>query len=373
MKRLAIDKPVAETRVVVAMSGGVDSSTVAAMLHADGYEVIGITLQLYDYSGSLKKKGACCAGQDIHDARTVAESLGIPHYVLNYESLFKESVMDEFAESYMRGETPVPCIRCNQSVKFRDLLRVAKDLGADALATGHYIQRHEGANGPELHRGADSGKDQSYFLFATTPEQLAFTHFPLGGYTKPETRKLAEQFGLIVADKPDSQDICFVPNGDYASVVRRLRPAAFDPGEIVHVDGRVMGQHEGVVNFTVGQRKGLGLSHHEPLYVIRIEPKTRKVIVGPVDALGQIEFFINDINWLDGEIGPNGVEAEVRVRSSQPLMPAIIHQPVNGVAKVVLRSPYQGVSPGQACVAYRDSRVLGGGWIMRQEAKEQAA
>lgn len=369
MMRLAIDKPVGETRVVVAMSGGVDSSCVAALLHKAGYQVIGITLQLYDYSGSLKKKGACCAGQDIHDAKTVAEFLGIPHYVLNYESLFKESVMDGFADSYVNGETPVPCIRCNQSVKFRDLLKVAKDLGADGLATGHYIQRVEGPQGAELHRGADHNKDQSYFLFATTQEQLDFTHFPLGGMTKAETRKLAEEFGLIVADKPDSQDICFVPNGDYASVVAKLRPEAFEPGEIVHIDGRVMGTHEGIIHFTVGQRKGLGGGHHEPLYVIRIEPKTRRVIVGPQAALGQAEFFIHDINWLAGDIPAEGVKAEVRVRSSQPLMPATLYP--NG--KVVLDVPYQGISPGQACVAYQGSRVLGGGFISRPERLATAA
>jgi tRNA-specific 2-thiouridylase len=363
MIHLNIDKPIAQTRVVVAMSGGVDSSVVAALLHESGYEVIGITLQLYDFAGSLKKKGACCAGQDIHDAKTVAEKFGIPHYVLNYESLFKESVMEQFAESYMRGETPVPCIRCNQSVKFRDLLKVAKDLGADALATGHYIQRVEGEQGAELHRGVDFGKDQSYFLFATTKEQLAFTHFPLGGMTKDETREHAKRFGLIVADKPDSQDICFVPNGDYASIVARLRPQALEPGEIVHVDGTVLGQHNGVIHYTVGQRKGLGIAYPQPLYVIRIEPKTRRVIVGEKEALGKSEFYIKDINWLAGDIPPIGVEAHVRVRSSQPLMPATIYPD----GRVILFSPYSAIAPGQACVMYQDTQILGGGWIMRED------
>ena len=369
MIRLAIDKPVAKTRVVVAMSGGVDSSTVAALLHEAGYEVIGITLQLYDFGETLKKKGACCAGQDIHDAKTVAESLGIPHYVLNYENLFKESVMEDFAESYMRGETPVPCIRCNQSVKFRDLLKVAKDLGADGLATGHYIQRFEGTNGPELHRGADFGKDQSYFLFATTAEQLAFTHFPLGGMSKEETRAHAKRFGLIVADKPDSQDICFVPNGDYAKVVARLRPQALEPGEIVHIDGRVLGQHEGVIHFTVGQRKGLKIAHPEPLYVIRIEPQTRRVIVGEKEALGKARFGIKDMNWIADSIPAEGLSVEVRVRSSQPLMPATIFPD----GTVELFSAYPAISPGQACVAYHGTRVLGGGWIMREDEVQKAA
>lgn len=365
MMQLAIDKPPAETRVVVAMSGGVDSSTVAALLHEAGYQVIGITLQLYDYTGSLKKKGACCAGQDIHDAKIVAEKLGIPHYVLNYESLFKESVMEDFAESYMRGETPVPCIRCNQSVKFRDLLKVAQDLGADGLATGHYISRVEGPNGPELHRGKDAGKDQSYFLFATTAEQLRYCHFPLGQMTKPETRQHAERFGLIVADKPDSQDICFVPNGDYASVVARLRPAALEPGEIVHAaDGRVLGHHEGIIHFTVGQRKGIGIAHPQPLYVIKIDTANRRVIVGEKEHLARSEFRVHDINWLADPLPAQGREVEVRVRSSQPLMPATFYPD----GKVVLFSPYAGVSPGQACVAYDGTRVLGGGWISRDAA-----
>ena len=367
--RLAIDKPVAETRVVVAMSGGVDSSTVAALLHEAGYEVIGITLQLYDFSGELKKKGACCAGQDIHDAKKVAETLGIPHYVLNYESLFKEAVMDAFAESYLRGETPVPCIRCNQSVKFRDLLKVAQDLGADGLATGHYIQRLEGPAGPELHRGADFGKDQSYFLFATTAEQLAYTHFPLGAMTKEQTRAHAQRFGLLVADKPDSQDICFVPNGDYASVVGRLRPEALKPGEIVHVDGTVLGAHEGVIHFTVGQRKGLKIAHPVPLYVVRIEPASRRVIVGPQEALGRTEFRIHDINWIADTIPEAGLQAEIRVRSSQPLMPAMLYPD----GRVELFATYPAISPGQACVAYQGTRVLGGGWIMRDQKAEKAA
>ena len=285
MNSLGIPKPAAETRVVVAMSGGVDSSVAAALLAEQGFDVVGVTLQLYDHGAAQRRKGACCAGQDIHDARRVADGLGIAHYVLDYERRFQAAVIDDFADTYLRGETPVPCIRCNQRVKFRDLLETARDLGADALATGHYVRREAGAHGPELHRAADIRRDQSYFLFATTRAQLAMLRFPLGGLDKRETRALAGRFGLAVADKPDSQDICFVPRGSYAEVIARLRPEAGEPGDIVDTQGRVLGRHGGIVNFTVGQRRGIGVAGPEPLFVVRIEAAARRVVVGPRAAL----------------------------------------------------------------------------------------
>ncbi|MCD6035332.1 MAG: mnmA [Rickettsiales bacterium] len=361
-------KPKAETTIVVAMSGGVDSSTVAALLHDAGYKVIGITLQLYDYGVAVMKKGACCAGQDIYDARVVAERIGIPHYVLNYESIFKESVMDDFADSYMRGETPIPCVRCNQSVKFRDLFKVAKDLGADALATGHYVQRINGDSGPELHRGFDSGKDQSYFLFATTPEQLSYIHFPLGGLNKDQTRELARKYDLPVADKPDSQDICFVPDGSYATVIERLRPGALDKGEIVHLNGTVLGQHEGIIHYTIGQRRGLGIAWPEPLYVVKVDPENKQVIVGEKSALETKRFKIKDVNWLGAEgflAGATGKEVRVKLRSAHPGVEATLYPMNDNTAEVEVHSPQLSVTPGQACVFYDGSRVLGGGWITR--------
>ncbi len=371
--RFAPGKKRAETRIVVAMSGGVDSSTVAALMHEEGYDVVGITLQLYDHGEMLKKKGACCAGQDIYDAQMVAESLGIPHYVLDYESLFKESVMEDFADSYINGFTPIPCVRCNQTVKFRDLLKVAQDLGADGLVTGHYVQRIDGEQGPEMHRGIDPKKDQSYFLFATTAEQLAYTHFPLGSMTKEETRQHAERFGLIVADKPDSQDICFVPNGDYASIVERLRPGALEPGNIVHLDGRVLGQHEGVINYTVGQRRGLGIGGGEPLYVIKIDPEQNQVIVGPQSALGIESFFVEAINWLGKNTIPaSGLDLSVKVRANSPAMSATLFAPDDhGKARIRFYDPQRAITPGQACVFYDESRVLGGGWITKDHQQRE--
>ncbi len=371
LNSLGFAKPPRDTRVVVAMSGGVDSSVVAAELAVQGYDVVGVTLQLYDHGAALAKKGACCAGRDIHDARRVAETMGFPHYVLDYENMFREAVIDEFADAYLAGATPVPCIRCNERVKFRDLLATAKDLDADCMATGHYIQRKMGLSGPELHRAADPARDQSYFLFSTTPEQLGYLRFPLGHLaSKAETRALAARHGLPVADKPDSQDICFVPNGDYASVIRKLRPGAADPGEVVDMEGTVLGRHEGVIHYTIGQRRGLGIGGQaDPLYVVRLEPETRRVVVGPKAALSTRRVPLREINWLGDAPFASRAEWEVavKVRSTREPRAAIL-RPVSATeAEVELLSPEEGVSPGQACVFYapEGSRVLGGGWIWR--------
>lgn len=370
LNSLGFAKPPSETRVVAAMSGGVDSSVVAAMLAREGYDVIGVTLQLYDHGAALKKKGACCAGQDIHDARRVAESCGIPHYVLDYENRFKDSVMEDFADTYLAGATPIPCVRCNQKVKFKDLLETAKDLGADCMATGHYVQRVVGETGQaELHRGADDSRDQSYFLFTTTQDQLDYLRFPLGGLEKDRVRELAAEFGLRVAAKPDSQDICFVPQGRYTDVVEKLRPGAAEPGEIVHVDGRVLGEHPGVINYTVGQRRGLGVSTGEPLFVIRLEAEARRVIVGPREALGVRRIGITDINWLDGVADADSLDGRpvlVRVRSTRPPVLAKLAKSNSAPLSVVLDEGEEGVAPGQAAVFYdadNPMRVLGGGWI----------
>lgn len=359
---LGIDKPRSETRVVVAMSGGVDSSVTAAMLHEAGYDVIGITLQLYDHGAAIGKKGACCAGQDIHDAQRVAEQLGIPHYVLNYESKFKESVMDDFVESYLAGETPIPCVRCNQSVKFRDLLDTARELDADVMATGHYVQRIDNHGRAELHSGKDDGKDQSYFLFATTQEQLDFLRFPLGGLTKDETRALATRYGLVVSDKPDSQDICFVPTGGYAKVIEKLRPEACDPGDIIHVDGTVLGKHQGIIHYTVGQRRGLGITHANPLYVVKLDAENKQVIVGYKEHLAKQSFTIKDTNWLS-EISDQTEPVMIKWRSMQELKPATIAMQDDGTARITPKDAEYAIAPGQACVIYDGSRVLGGGWI----------
>ena len=354
-------------RVVAAMSGGVDSTVVAALLHAAGYEVIGVTLQLYDHGAALKKTGACCAGQDIHDARMAAEKIGVPHYVLDYESRFRDSVIEEFADSYLRGETPVPCIRCNQSVKFHDLLQVARDLSAEAMATGHYVERSpEG----QLRRAFDLRRDQSYFLFATTREQLDFLRFPLAGIPKPQVRDIARQLGLSIAAKPDSQDICFVPEGKYTTLIDRLRPQGRVAGDIRHVDGRVLGRHDGVTGYTIGQRRGLNIAVGEPLFVTRIDPEAREIVVGPREALLTRSLSLKEINWLGDEPGLTdaaraGKPVLARVRSTRPPVPARLA--LNGDnAQVVFDAPEEGVAPGQACVLYDpadESRVLGGGFI----------
>ncbi|WP_282603640.1 tRNA 2-thiouridine(34) synthase MnmA [Paracoccus sp. PARArs4] len=373
LNSLGFAKPPSQTRVVVAMSGGVDSSVVAAKLHAEGYDVVGVTLQLYDHGAALAKKGACCAGQDIHDARRVAERMGFPHYVLDYENKFRESVIDEFADAYLAGATPVPCIRCNERVKFRDLLETARDLDADCMATGHYIQRKQGDSRAELHMAADQNRDQSYFLFSTTQEQLDFLRFPLGHLeSKAETRALAAEYGLSVADKPDSQDICFVPNGDYASVIEKLRPGAADPGEIVDMDGNVLGQHRGVIHYTIGQRRGLGIGGlGDPLYVVRLEPETRRVVVGPRAALSTQTVNVSEVNWLGDQAFEGEIPVMVRIRSTRPPRPAILRPLPGRRAEVELLDPEEGVSPGQACVFYQNdsSRVLGGGWISLRRRK----
>jgi tRNA-specific 2-thiouridylase len=360
----------AGARVVAAMSGGVDSTVTAALLARAGYDVVGVTLQLYDHGAAVRQKGACCAGQDILDARTAADSLGIPHYVLDYESRFRAAVIDEFADSYARGRTPVPCVRCNQTVKFRDLLEVARDLGAEALATGHYVRRVAAGDHVRLHRSADLSRDQSYFLFATTREQLDFLRFPLGGLEKAEVRRIASEVGLAVADKPDSQDICFVPEGRYTTVIDRLRPDAARAGEIVHLDGRILGQHAGVSHFTVGQRRGLNVAVGDPLFVVRLDAAAREVIVGPREALAAPSLTLQEINWLGDEISieaaaERSLSVLARVRSTRPPAPARLA--LDGPAiSVEFDEPEEAVSPGQACVLYGasdPSRVLGGGFI----------
>ncbi|WP_339797391.1 tRNA 2-thiouridine(34) synthase MnmA [uncultured Hyphomonas sp.] len=368
---LGFAKPPAETRVVAAMSGGVDSSVVAAMLKAQGYDVIGITLQLYDHGAAIEKKGACCAGQDIHDARNVSDQIGIPHYVLDYETKFREQVMEDFADTYLAGSTPIPCIRCNQTVKFSDLLKTARDLGADCLATGHYIRRTDGDDGPELHRAADASRDQSYFLFATTAEQLDYLRFPLGDLPKTQVRELADQFNLPVASKPDSQDICFVPEGSYATVVEKLRPGAGRGGDIEHLDGRVLGQHNGVIHYTIGQRRGLGVATGDPLYVVKIDAPNRRVIVGPREALMTSGLLLEELNWLgEGSLqaaADAGVPVLVRVRSTRPPVPARLGWS-DGVPVIWFDDPEEGVARGQAAVLYDaegSTRILGGGFILK--------
>lgn len=370
---LGFTKSEADTRVVVAMSGGVDSSVVAAYLHEQGYEVIGITMQLYDHGQALAKKGACCAGQDIHDARRVSEMLGIPHYVLDYENRFKEKVIDDFADSYLRGETPIPCVKCNQTVKFQDLLSTAEDLGADCMATGHYVKRLGDASHAKLFRAADDNRDQSYFLFATTQQQLDYIRFPLGHLPKSEVRNMADRYGLIVADKPDSQDICFVPNGNYKSVIEKLRPGALEAGDIVDMQGNILGRHKGIISYTIGQRKGLGIGGGDPLFVVKLNPDKHQVIVGPREALLAKQVYIKDINWLGAGLVTDAAkqEMDVFVRLRSTTKPAAAKLKVNNWSVYIeLEQAEMGISAGQACVIYggKDGRqVLGGGWINKTD------
>ena len=369
--RAAVGLPVG-ARVIAAMSGGVDSTVTAALLARAGYDVVGVTLQLYDHGAAIQKKGACCAGQDIHDARQAADAIGIPHYVLDYESRFREQVIEDFADAYLRGETPIPCIRCNQTVKFRDLLDVARDLGAAAMATGHYVRREVGPAGPQLRRAADPARDQSYFLFATTADQLDYLRFPLGGLPKPEVRRAAAELGLAIADKPDSQDICFVPEGRYTTVIDRLRPHGAEPGDIVHLDGRVLGRHEGVTRYTIGQRRGLNVAVGDPLFVVKIDADSRRVIVGPREALLITGLVLKEINWLGDEASiavaaDAGRPVLARVRSTAEPVPARLSR-VGDAVGVTFDTAEHGVSPGQACVLYAPEapdRVLGGGFIER--------
>ena len=366
---LGFDKSPKDTRVVVAMSGGVDSSVVAAELAAQGYDVVGITLQLYDHGAALAKKGACCAGSDIHDARRVAEKLNFPHYVLDYENSFRESVIDDFAKSYLAGATPVPCIRCNERIKFKDLLETAIDLEADCMATGHYIQRKNGINGAELHMAADHQRDQSYFLFSTTAKQLDYLRFPLGSLaSKAETRALAAKYGLDVANKPDSQDICFVPDGNYAAVIEKLYPGTAQPGKIIDQNDNILGTHNGVINYTIGQRRGLGIGGlEEPLYVVKLDADRKLVIVGPKELLATRQVSLKEVNWLGDTplMTKSTWEIRAKVRSTRPPRDAVLRPISNTEAIVELIAAEEGIAPGQACVFYGQdsSRVLGGGWI----------
>ncbi|MBL4870210.1 MAG: tRNA 2-thiouridine(34) synthase MnmA [Robiginitomaculum sp.] len=373
LNSLGFPKAPKDTRVVVAMSGGVDSSVCAAMLAQEGYEVIGITLQLYDHGAAVKSSKSCCAGQDIYDAKRVAETHGFPHYVLDYESQFNDGVMNDFADTYLMGATPIPCVRCNQTVKFRDLLQVAKDLGADCMATGHYVRRIDNEGRAELHRAVDETKDQSYFLFTTTQEQLDFLRFPLGAQDKSVTRQMAIDLGLSVAMKPDSQDICFVPTGKYTDVIKKLRPDAADPGEVLHVDGRVLGTHAGIMHYTIGQRRGLGIpdgSGQDPLYVLRLDASKKQVIVGPRKKLLKSRISVKEVNWLGEDMfGANldGTSVMVKTRSMRPPVAAKFKLVGNEIV-IDLDAPMESIAPGQACVFYAantPSHVLGGAWIMK--------
>jgi len=381
---LDIAKSPRDTRVVVAMSGGVDSSVVAGLMKQEGYDVLGVTLQLYDHGAAVHRAGSCCAGQDIDDARRVCEALGIPHYVLDYEKRFREAVINPFAESYVAGETPIPCVACNQTVKFADLLATAKDLGADCLATGHYIRSRPDPTSLNpgqraLYRPVDANRDQSYFLFATTQEQLDYIRFPLGELPKSRTRELAAEMGLTVAEKADSQDICFVPHGKYADVINKLRPNSALAGEIVHIDGRVLGEHPGILHYTIGQRRGLGVATGDPLFVVYLDARSRRVIVGPREALDTRKVILRDINWLGdkplSEIGEEGFDCFAKLRSTRPPAPARLRMS-GKVAEVELIDGEEGIAAGQACVLYSspddEARVYGGGFIARSERTAEA-
>lgn len=360
---LECHKPRGRTRVAVAMSGGVDLSVTAALLKEAGYDVVGLTLQLYDDGKARGRQGACCAGQDIYDARRVADKVGIPHFVLDFEDRFKQAVIDDFADTYLAGQTPVPCVRCNQRIKFRDMLDMARDLEADVLATGHYVRRVTGADGHgHLVRAADYSRDQSYFLFATTQSQLDFLRFPLGGMAKPEVRAHAARHGLEIAEKPDSQDICFVPTGSYRQLVEKLRPGALTPGDIVHIDGRVLGRHEGIINFTVGQRRGIGIAEGDPIYVIRLDAAQNRVWVGPKEALACDRVWLKELNWL-GEPAQQQADIVVKLRSAMDPIAATLYRAGDAGGTLHLAAPYHGVAPGQAAVFYQGDRCLGGGWI----------
>ena len=379
MNSLDLPHPSRDTRIVVAMSGGVDSSVVAGLLKREGYEVVGVTLQLYDHGAATHRAGSCCAGQDIADAARVCETLDIPHYVLNYEERFRQSVIDPFAESYAAGETPIPCVSCNQTVKFADLLETARDLGAEALATGHYIRsRHNGVR-RTLYRPVDGDRDQSYFLFATTQDQIDYLRFPLGELSKPEVRAIAQEMGLAIAAKQDSQDICFVPQGKYSDIITRLNPAAATPGDIYHLDGRVLGRHEGIVRYTIGQRRGIGVAAGEPLYVVHLDAERARVIVGPREALETHRVYLRAVNWLGdtplAALSEEGEEIFVKVRSTREPKPAILRHD-DGMTFVELVEGEAGIAPGQACVFYADespaSRLLGGGFIQRSQRGVEA-
>jgi tRNA-specific 2-thiouridylase len=379
MNSLDLPKRPAETRVVVAMSGGVDSSVVAGILKQEGYDVLGVTLQLYDHGAATHRAGSCCAGQDIDDARRVCESLGIPHYVLDYEERFRKAVIDPFADAYAHGETPIPCVSCNQTVKFADLLATARELGADTLATGHYIRSRQNGAHRAMYRPVDANRDQSYFLFATTQDQIDYLRFPLGAMDKPSVRKIAEDMGLSVATKQDSQDICFVPQGKYSDVIAKLKPNAIMDGEIVHLDGRVLGRHQGILNFTIGQRRGIGVATGEPLFVVHLDAERARVVVGPREALETHRILLREINWLGdiaiADIPDTGMELFAKVRSSRPPKPAVLHHE-DGQISVELLAGESGIAPGQACVLYsddgNDARVLGGGFIARSERAPSA-
>jgi tRNA-specific 2-thiouridylase len=353
--------------VAVAMSGGVDSSTVACLVKNSGYNVIGITLQLYDQNLVVNKKGACCAGQDIYDAKMVADQMGFSHYVLDYENIFRQSVIDDFIDTYLQGETPIPCIRCNQKVKFKDLLKTAKDIGAKALVTGHYVRKIIKENISQMHRAIDRNKDQSYFLFSTTKEQLDYLHFPLGEFTKEKTREIARTLGLKISEKPDSQDICFVPNGGYAKVVEKFRAGVLEDGDIVHVNGTVLGRHQGIINYTIGQRKGLGVSYHEPLYVVKLDPASHTVFVGSKEDLGKKQIIIKDMNWLINDCDlKKPFSCDVKIRSSGNMIKVFVEPIENNKCVIIFNTLEYGVAAGQACVLYEQDRLLGGGWITNE-------